>query len=94
MSDIRAGIRRVEELDPTAPLPESDPELVERIREEIAATGPMTFARFMELALYDPERGYYTRADTEQGPGRRGDFLTAPEGHPIFGWSIARFLEA
>jgi len=89
-------IRRVDELDLDAPLPESDPRLVERISAEIGSSGPMSFARFMELALYDPEAGYYASAggDTRAGPGRRGDFLTAPEGHPIFGWAIARFLEA
>jgi SAM-dependent MidA family methyltransferase len=110
---VEAGIRRVPELEP-GPLPESDPDLVEAIRAEIGATGPMTFARFMALALYDPEHGYYTRpaapparpsaarpaappaADrpASLGPGRAGDFLTAPEGHPIFGWSIARHLES
>jgi SAM-dependent MidA family methyltransferase len=94
MTEFGVGLRRVDELDPAAPLPESDPRLVERIRAEIAATGPMSFARFMEHALYDPESGYYTRTDAAAGPGRLGDFLTAPEGHPIFGWSIARFLEA
>ena len=97
MTEFSVGLRRVEGLDPGGPLPESDPRLVERIRAEIAAAGPMSFARFMEIALYDPESGYYTRRATEgsaPGPGRSGDFLTAPEGHPIFGWSIARFLEA
>lgn len=93
MTSYEVGLRRVPELDPTAPLPESDPALVEKIRAEIAAHGPMPFARFMDLALYDPENGYYTRQDETLGPGRAGDFLTAPEGHPIFGWSIARFLE-
>jgi len=89
-------IRRVDELDLDAPLPESDPRLVERITAEIRASGPMSFARFMELALYDPDAGYYAAAAAEasMGPGRAGDFLTAPEGHPIFGWAIARFLEA
>ena len=48
----------------------------------------MTFARFMELALYHPERGYYRSAAAR--PGRDGDFLTAPEAHPIFGQAIAR----
>jgi SAM-dependent MidA family methyltransferase len=86
------GLRRVDELDPDAPLPESDPRLVARIADEIRAGGPMTFARFMELALYDPKAGYYTGGAT--GPGRHGDFLTAPEGHPIFGWAIARHLES
>jgi SAM-dependent MidA family methyltransferase len=86
------GLRRVDELEPDAPLPESDPRLVSRIADEIRATGPMTFARFMDLALYDPEAGYYSRGST--GPGRHGDFLTAPEGHPIFGWAVARHLES
>ena len=89
---IEVGLRRVAELDPRAPLPESDPRLVARIAGEIRAAGPMTFARFMELALYDPEAGYYTTGSA--GPGRHGDFLTAPEGHPIFGWAIARLLES
>lgn len=89
------GLRRVAGLDAAAPLPESDPALVERIRTEIHRHGPLTFARFMELALYEPELGYYTRPDAlDGGPGRGGDFLTAPEGHPIFGEAIARHLEA
>ena len=60
-----------------------DAALVGRIRAEIAANGPMPFARFMELALYDPDGGYYRSAEAR--PGRGGDFLTAPELHPIFG---------
>ena len=50
----------------------------------------MTFARFMELALYDPDGGYYRGA--EPRPGRSGDFLTAPEAHPIFGQALANQL--
>ena len=64
-----------------------DEALAARIRDEIARDGPMPFARFMELALYDPDGGYY-RA-TEARPGRAGDFLTAPETHPIFGAALA-----
>jgi SAM-dependent MidA family methyltransferase len=52
----------------------------------------MTFARFMELALTDPEHGYYATADDR--PTRDGDFLTAPELHPIFGALVARSLAA
>ena len=37
----------------------------------------MPFARFMELALYDPDGGYYRSAEAR--PGRGGDFITAPE---------------
>ena len=70
----------------------SDPELLAAIRAEIARDGPMTFARFMEIALYDPARGYYRGAAAR--PGRAGDFLTAPEAHPLFGRTLARFVLA
>jgi SAM-dependent MidA family methyltransferase len=67
------------------------PELVELIRGEISRGGPITFARFMELALYEPGMGYYaTSADRTT---RAGDFLTAPEMHPVFGWTIAGQVE-
>lgn len=89
------ALRRVAELDLDAPLPESNPELVGRIAAEIRTGGPMTFARFMELALYDPTAGYYASGGGgTTGPGRAADFLTAPEGHPIFGWSVARWVES
>ncbi len=68
-----------------------DAALAAGIRGEIAAGGPITFARFMERALYEPGHGYYRRPDP--GPGRSGDFLTAPEAHPIFGAAIGRLLE-
>jgi SAM-dependent MidA family methyltransferase len=75
------------------PVPEqdvaSDPVLEAAMRDEIARSGPMTFARFMEIALYDPARGYYRGAVAR--PGRAGDFLTAPEASPIFGRTLARF---
>lgn len=67
----------------------SDPILLSAIREEIARSGPLTFSRFMEIALYDPARGYYR--GTAARPGRAGDFLTAPEASPIFGRTLARF---
>ena len=92
---IEVGFRRAGELDPLAPLPASDPDLVRRLRAEIEAGGPIPFARFMELALYDPAAGYYIRPDAaDHGPGRGGDFLTAPESHPIFGEAVAVHLEA
>jgi SAM-dependent MidA family methyltransferase len=92
---LEIGVRRDPDLDLSARLPDSDPALVAQIRSEIERDGPMTFARFMELALYDPDRGYYTRpAAPAGGPGRQADFLTAPESHPIFGEAIARHLES
>lgn len=86
---LEAGLRRTA---PPGPLPtESEPALLDQIRAEIAASGPLTFARFMTIALYDPDHGYY-RSATER-PGRAGDFLTAPETHPIFGAALARQLD-
>jgi SAM-dependent MidA family methyltransferase len=61
---------------------------VEQLRARIAASGPITFAAFMEVALYDPDHGYYRRP--ERRPGRGGDFLTAPEATPLFGITLAR----
>lgn len=69
---------------------DSNAALLERIRAEITVSGPMPFARFMELALYDPDHGYYTTTPTRVG--REGDFLTAPEAHPIFGAAITRLI--
>jgi SAM-dependent MidA family methyltransferase len=69
----------------------SDAALEARIRDEIAARGPMPFARFMDLALYDPDGGYYRHADPR--PGRDGDFVTAPELHPIFGATLAAAVD-
>jgi SAM-dependent MidA family methyltransferase len=72
--------------------PPSDPELSAAIRREIERDGPIPFARFMEMALYDPERGYY-RGPVPR-PGRGGDFLTAPEASPIFGRTVAPFARS
>jgi SAM-dependent MidA family methyltransferase len=67
---------------------------VEAIRDEIlrAPGQRITFARFMERALTEPELGYY--ASSELRPTRSGDFLTAPELHPFFGRCLARFVAA
>src|SRR4051794_37799711 len=81
-------LRRIPAADLDVP---SDPVLLAAIRDEIARDGPMTFARFMEIALYDPERGYYRGAAAR--PGRGGDFPTPPEAPPIFGRALARFVD-
>jgi len=70
------------------------PELVGLLRERIRADGPMTFAKLMEAALYEPGLGYYASpATTEEGkPTWLADFQTSPQVHPAFGWLVAREL--
>jgi SAM-dependent MidA family methyltransferase len=62
-------------------------ELAEIIRAEIGANGPISFARFMELALYHPDHGYY--ASGRANIGRRGDFFTNVSVGPLFGKLLA-----
>ena len=91
---------------PANPRPPSDPStagssdrsaglagLADLIRAEIEASPDrrITFARFMERALYEPDLGYYRQSADR--PTDAGDFLTAPETHPIFGWTVARRIE-
>ena len=59
------------------------------IRARIRADGAITFATFMELALYGPG-GFYD--DPPVGAG--GDFVTSPHVHPAFGMFLARALAA
>ena len=63
------------------------------IRAEIQSNpdGRITFARYMERALYEPDLGYYRQPADR--PTDAGDFLTAPETHAIFGWTLARRIE-
>ncbi|MEW6306692.1 MAG: SAM-dependent methyltransferase [Verrucomicrobiota bacterium] len=60
--------------------------LTDIIRAEIQRSGPIPFARFMELALYHPEHGYY---ETPRPIGRRGDFYTSVSVGPVFGELLA-----
>jgi SAM-dependent MidA family methyltransferase len=64
-----------------------DPAVMESIRAEIAATGPMRFDRFMEMTLYGP--GGFFRSERLRSQ-REGDFLTSPEVSPSFGTTLAR----
>lgn len=57
------------------------------MRAEISARGPMSFARFMQLALYDPLHGYY--ACGRAAIGRGGDFFTNVSVGPMFGQLLA-----
>ena len=56
-----------------------NPALVKAIIAEMDG-GTISFERFMELALYHPEHGYYR---TPGRIGTSGDFLTSPTIHPM-----------
>ena len=53
--------------------------------------GAISFQRFMELALYHPQFGYYRKPGRV---GKQGDFLTSPVIHPMFGWAVAAWCHA
>lgn len=59
----------------------------EQIRAEINKHRVISFARFMELALYCPLCGYYEKK--KDTPGRRGDFYTSVSVGPLFGEMLA-----
>jgi SAM-dependent MidA family methyltransferase len=91
-------IRSVNLPSSLAHLPPASPEaqavsdqLAALIAGEIAAAGGwISFARYMELALYAPGLGYYSAGSRKLG--RDGDFITAPELSPLFGRCLARQL--
>ena len=80
------------------PAPDSDAlaashALQNLIAAEIAQSGgAIPFDRFMELALYSPELGYYSGGAAKLGAA--GDFTTAPEISSLFGAAIARVAAA
>jgi SAM-dependent MidA family methyltransferase len=80
--------------DTSLPIPEPEAaqhsaRLVDAIRCDIEARGGwISFARYMELALYAPGLGYYTAGAHKFGDA--GDFITAPELSPLFGRTLAR----
>jgi len=75
-----------------------NPKLIQKLIEEIAGHGPLTFARFMEETLYNKEYGYYMTQVVEPDQSSRerigweGDFFTAPELSPILAKTLVRKL--
>ncbi len=57
------------------------------LHKELESGGFIPFSRFMELALYCPNLGYYERP--ESAPGRTGDFFTSVSVGPLFGRLLA-----
>ncbi len=75
------------------PAPAEDAQAVSQdlcaaLRKEIRAVGDLSFARYMELVLYEPGLGYYSAGSRKFGEG--GDFVTAPEISPLFSRCLAR----
>lgn len=58
------------------------------IHQQLQEKGDMPFVDFMQLALYHPQWGYYSSGLQKFGPF--GDFITAPELTPLFGYTLAR----
>jgi SAM-dependent MidA family methyltransferase len=50
--------------------------------------GVIGFDEYMQMALYEPGLGYYSAAAAKFGAP--GDFVTAPEISPLFGFCLAR----
>jgi SAM-dependent MidA family methyltransferase len=65
--------------------------LREKIVREIREYGPIPFSRYMEMCLYDPELGYYSR--NVERFGKAGDFYTSSDVHAVFGRLLARQFE-
>ena len=63
-------------------------ELRQIIEQEIRERGPLPFSRYMELCLYHPELGYYSRNAAQFG--KAGDFYTSSDVHAVFGRLLAR----
>ncbi len=65
--------------------------LRQKIEREVRECGPLPFSRYMELCLYDPELGYYSRNAAQFG--KAGDFYTSSDVHAVFGRLLARQFE-
>lgn len=61
------------------------------IIEHIKKHGPISFEKFMDMALYYPDMGYYCRQETTIG--QYGDFYTSPHLSSVFGAALVRQIQ-
>ncbi|HXA79761.1 MAG TPA: hypothetical protein VNV14_00705, partial [Opitutaceae bacterium] len=66
----------------------SSTQFLDLFRDHAGPAGTMTFARFMQLALYDPSLGYYRQPRRRVGRAPGTDFFTASSS-PLFGELVA-----
>ena len=60
--------------------------IVGQYTADIGEEGKLPFREFMDLSLYESNQGYYTKNNI----GPRGDFITSPSVHPLFGSLIGK----
>ncbi|HDH26948.1 MAG TPA: hypothetical protein ENH00_12275, partial [Actinobacteria bacterium] len=65
--------------------------LKDRLIEQIRQEGPIPFEEFQQIALYDPEGGFF--ASGKLRSVKEGDFLTSPEVSSLFGETLAKFVD-
>ncbi len=65
--------------------------VLNEIKKRIRESGPITFAEYMDLALYHPESGYYTRGNAVWG--KEGDYYTSLDVTPVFAALIAKQID-
>src|SRR5579872_4761021 len=77
--------------EPSAEALQTSQALRDLIVDDIRQNGGwISFARYMELALYAPQLGYYSGGSAKLG--KDGDFTTAPEITPLFGKTLAQVI--
>ncbi len=67
-------------------------EVEERIRERIEREGPLTFADYMQMALYEPGCGYYVSGTQKMGWERK-DYFTSSDLSTLFAACIGHQLQ-
>ena len=77
--------------EPTQQLKQQSQLLSDIIIKDIQHNGPMTFAKYMDLALYHIPYGYYRSQLIKFG--EQGDFITAPDISPLFSYCIANYCQ-
>jgi len=67
----------------------ASPAFLAAFRAAAGPAGRLSFARFMELALYHPEAGYYRAGRERVGRAPGTDFITSATVGPLFGELVA-----